>query len=108
MKGETDLKTLLQTMQPWLDPRPLDFCSVESAAYPRLGITPLDLFHEAERVTCLRSRYVGYRPALTPVNPVRARKSTAPSPTSVSPPAIGGDTPPPSLLKRFLRVRAFR
>lgn len=51
--GETDLATLLHTMQPTLHAAPYVFCSVDAALATRFGTLALGVFREAEGVTLI-------------------------------------------------------
>jgi hypothetical protein len=53
MAGETDLKTLLSTMQPVMHAAAYVFCSVSQEAYQTLSFSPLGIFHEQEGVTLI-------------------------------------------------------
>ncbi len=53
MDGETDLTTLLHSMEPQLWEQPLIFCSVDSAAYEHLAVTPVGMFREREGITLI-------------------------------------------------------
>jgi len=56
MKGETNLKTLLATMQPVLHESPYVFCSVSQDVYNRLPFVPLCIFHEQEGITVITTQ----------------------------------------------------
>lgn len=56
MTGETDLGRLLGALEPHLHPEPFIFCSVDEAAYARLGAAPLGMFREAEGITAILSQ----------------------------------------------------
>lgn len=56
MTGETDLTTLLHSMEPQLWEQAFIFCSVDLAAYARLDVTPLGMFREQEGVTLILDR----------------------------------------------------
>lgn len=51
--GESDLPTLLRTMEPRLHPGPFCFCSVDEATYARLAALPTGMFREPEGVTLI-------------------------------------------------------
>jgi len=53
MNGETDLKTLLATMHPFLHPSPYVFCSVSQDTYEGLLFDPLGTFREPEGITII-------------------------------------------------------
>lgn len=53
MSGETDLTTLLRSMEPQLWEQPLIFCSVDPLAYEHLEVTPIGMFREREGVTLI-------------------------------------------------------
>src|SRR5512138_2432228 len=53
MTGETDLTTLLRSMEPHLWEQSFIFCSVDPATYARLDVTPLGMFREQEGVTLI-------------------------------------------------------
>lgn len=53
MTGETNLTTLLTTMQPELHEAAYVFCSVSQADYARLTVEPLGVFREAEGITLI-------------------------------------------------------
>jgi hypothetical protein len=53
MSGETDLTTLLRSMEPQLWEGPFIFCSLEPAAYESLELSPLGMFREREGVTII-------------------------------------------------------
>ena len=53
MSGETDLSTLLASMQPVLLEPAYVFCSVSQAASDRLSFRPLGTFHENEGLTLI-------------------------------------------------------
>lgn len=56
MNGETDLKTLLVTMQPVLHKLPYVFCSISQDAYNKLPFDPLCAFREQEGITVIATR----------------------------------------------------
>ncbi|MEB3175255.1 MAG: ACT domain-containing protein [Cyanobacteriota bacterium] len=56
MTAETDLKTLLATMEPALQESPYVFCSVTPAVYQRLSFTPLGVYREAEGITIIATQ----------------------------------------------------
>jgi hypothetical protein len=51
MSGETDLATLLRSMEPQLWEQPFVFCSVDVATYDSLDIAPIGMFREREWIT---------------------------------------------------------
>jgi uncharacterized protein len=53
MNGETDLKTLLAKMQPFLHKEPYIFCSVSQNTYDNMPVDPLGTFHEQEGITII-------------------------------------------------------
>lgn len=53
MNGETNLETLLATMQPVLATRPYIFAAVSQTMYDRLPFTPLGTFRETEGITII-------------------------------------------------------
>ena len=53
MNGETDLATLLRSMQPYLWEYPLIFCSIDPATYDRLKVLPIGMFREREGITLI-------------------------------------------------------
>lgn len=53
MSGETDLTTLLRSMEPQLWEQPLIFCSVDPLTYDHLEVTPIGMFREQEGVTLI-------------------------------------------------------
>ena len=53
MAGETNLTTLLRSMQPHLWEHPLIFCSVDPVTYDHLEVTPVGMFREQEGVTLI-------------------------------------------------------
>ncbi len=56
MNGETDLKTLLATMQPVLHELPYVLCSVGRATYDELPFDPLGTFQEQEGITVIATQ----------------------------------------------------
>ncbi len=56
MTGETDLTTLLHSMEPQLWEQPFVFCSVDPAAYQRLNVKPTGMFREREGITLILDR----------------------------------------------------
>lgn len=56
MNGETDLKTLLATMQPVLAARPYVFTTLTADEYDRLSFAPLGIFRELEGITVIASQ----------------------------------------------------
>lgn len=53
MNGETNLDTLLATMQPILAARPYIFATLTPDEYDRLSFVPLGMFHEPEGITVI-------------------------------------------------------
>ncbi|RPI88558.1 MAG: ACT domain-containing protein [Chloroflexi bacterium] len=53
MNGETNLTTLLRSMEPHLWEQPFIFCSLDPAAYERMEITPIGMFREREGITLI-------------------------------------------------------
>lgn len=53
MSGETDLTTLLRSMEPQLWEQPMIFCSVDPVLYGSLDITPIGMFREREGITLI-------------------------------------------------------
>jgi len=53
MAGETDLTTLLRSMEPQLWQQPLIFCSIDPVAYESLEVTPIGMFREREGITLI-------------------------------------------------------
>jgi hypothetical protein len=53
MNGETNLNTLLATMQPTLHELPYVFCSLDRDTYKKLPFDPLGTFREQEGVTII-------------------------------------------------------
>jgi len=53
MNGETDLKTLLASMRPWLHEQSYVFCTISQEAYKALPFQPLGSFHEQEGTTVI-------------------------------------------------------
>jgi hypothetical protein len=53
MTGETDLTTLLRSMEPQLWEQPLIFCSTDPATYAGLEVTPIGMFREREGITLI-------------------------------------------------------
>ncbi len=56
VNGETDLKTLLETMRPVLHELPYVFCSVSRDTYEKLPFDPLGVFHEQEGITIIATQ----------------------------------------------------
>lgn len=56
MTGETDLASLLHSMEPCLWEQPLIFCSVDPATYERLEVAPVGMFREREGITLILDR----------------------------------------------------
>jgi uncharacterized protein len=56
MNGETNLRTLLATMQPVLHEAPYIFCTVSRDIYVKLSFEPLCTFHEQEGVTVIATQ----------------------------------------------------
>lgn len=56
VNGETDLKTLLGTMQPVLHELPYVFCSVSRDTYDKLPFDPLGVFREQEGITIIATQ----------------------------------------------------
>lgn len=56
MSGETDLRTLLERMQPELHELPYVFCSVTQDIYRQLPFDPLGAFWEQEGITLIVSQ----------------------------------------------------
>jgi hypothetical protein len=56
MHGETDLQTLLSTMQPYLHDLPYVFSSVPRDRFARLSFEPLGVFHEQEGITIISTQ----------------------------------------------------
>lgn len=53
MTGETDLTTLLHSMEPSLGEQPFIFCSVDAATYARMQGIPVGMFREQEGITLI-------------------------------------------------------
>lgn len=53
MSGETDLRTLLRSMEPQIREQPMIFCSVDPVLYASLNITPVGMFREQEGITLI-------------------------------------------------------
>ena len=53
MDGETDIKTLLATMQPVLLEAPYVFCSIGQKTYNTLSFSPLGTFREQEGISVI-------------------------------------------------------
>jgi hypothetical protein len=56
MNGETNLKTLLATMQPILHEAPYVFCTVDQDQYDKLLFDPLCTFREQEGITLIATQ----------------------------------------------------
>lgn len=53
MTGETNLTTLLHSMEPHLWKQPFIFCSVDPVTYEGLNVTPIGMFREREGITLI-------------------------------------------------------
>lgn len=53
MSGETNLETLLHSMQPSLKPEEYVFCTVSPAQWANLTVQPIGLFQEEEGITLI-------------------------------------------------------
>jgi hypothetical protein len=56
MNGETNLDTLLATMQPVLATRPYIFATLDQIAYDLLPFVPLGIFREPEGITVIATQ----------------------------------------------------
>jgi hypothetical protein len=56
VNGETDLRTLLRTMQPCLHETPYIFCSIQRDVLDGLTFDPLGIFREREGVTVIATQ----------------------------------------------------
>jgi len=53
MQGETELRTLLETMMPVLHEHPYVFCSIGQDHYKQISFEPLGTFREQEGITVI-------------------------------------------------------